>query len=62
MTADFWEPTVRLRWSKEGRLQQLWRQMKVEWRLYGGQERHCEVWEERWEDIPTEPQPGSPDA
>jgi hypothetical protein len=54
MNVGNWEPTMYLRWSKDGKLQQAWYCKTVEYRMYGGVERRCEGSNSEWRDVPTE--------
>lgn len=50
--AEYWEPTMNLRWVGEsGQLQQQWTREVREWRSYGGREYLTRHSEEEWRDI-----------
>jgi len=56
MIATDWYPTVKMRWSKEGRLQQEWRRDTTEYRTHNGNPapRRCDGFQTQWRDVPAE--------
>lgn len=54
--ADYWEPTMNLRWVGEsGQLQQQWTREVREWKTYGGKELLTRRTETEWRDIQRVP-------
>lgn len=56
MIATDWYVMGQLRWSKYGKLQQLWRRDTTEYRCYNGNPtpRKCDGYETEWRDVPIE--------
>lgn len=51
---DGFERTMRLRWSRNGRLQQCWQKKVTVMRTIASKQRACYSFETQWRDIPTE--------
>lgn len=63
--AEYWEPTMNLRWVGESaQLQQQWTREVREWKVYGGREYLTQRTETEWRNIRRAPlsetQPGEP--